>query len=152
MTNIRKHSQFKDDSQHSQFKDDSRQCSTQTKSPVTASAAVARCSVEPATTSREAPGRIPLRRSATPKEPSLFPAESPSHSRPVHPQLYIQPCQSDSLDCKACRELNVLCDHARPQCSQCYQQQTLCFYVSPRQRPKNMAEIWRWLEMSSFES
>lgn len=42
-----------------------------------------------------------------------------------------QPYQSDPLGCKACREWKVACDHARPQCDHCYQQQLLCFYVKP---------------------
>lgn len=55
------------------------------------------------------------------------------------PQLHIQPYASASLDCKACREWNVVCDHARPQCEHCYEQQILCFYVSPSQKPKRKA-------------
>jgi hypothetical protein len=55
------------------------------------------------------------------------------------PQLHIQPAASASLDCKACREWNVVCDHARPQCEHCYEQQILCFYVSPSQNPKRKA-------------
>ncbi|KAJ5102509.1 transcriptional regulator family: Fungal Specific TF [Penicillium argentinense] len=41
-------------------------------------------------------------------------------------------------DCKACREWHVECDHARPQCAHCYQQQLLCFYVDPavKRKPK----------------
>ncbi|KAJ5369698.1 uncharacterized protein N7496_005790 [Penicillium cataractarum] len=52
------------------------------------------------------------------------------------PQLHIQPYASASLDCKACREWNVVCDHARPQCEHCYEQQILCFYVNPGQRAR----------------
>ena len=128
LTNVRK---------HSQSKSDSRRCTAQTDIPVKTSAAVPRWPVEPATTSR----------SATPHDESLSP-EYPSHSRPVHPQLYRQPLQSDSLDCTVCRESNAVCNHARPQCSHCYQQQTLCFYVSPGQRPESEAKIWRWLDHS----
>ena len=39
-------------------------------------------------------------------------------------------------DCKACREWHVDCDHARPQCSHCTQEQLLCFYVDPTANPK----------------
>ncbi|KAJ5432151.1 uncharacterized protein N7458_011307 [Penicillium daleae] len=55
------------------------------------------------------------------------------------PQLHIQPYASASLDCKACREWNVVCDHARPQCEHCYEQQILCFYVNPGQKPNHKA-------------
>ncbi|KAJ6114013.1 transcriptional regulator family: Fungal Specific TF [Penicillium sp. IBT 18751x] len=41
------------------------------------------------------------------------------------------PTYIDSPGCKACREWHVACDHAKPQCSHCYQQQLLCFYVNP---------------------
>lgn len=132
---------------HSRSKSDPRRCTAQTDILAQASAAVPRWSIEPATTSREAPGHNLLRRSATPHDESLSPA-TPSHMRPVHPQLYMQPFQGVSLDCTVCRELNALCDHARPQCSRCYQQQTLCFYVGPGQRPKSKGEIWRWLDQS----
>jgi len=48
-----------------------------------------------------------------------------------------QPYQSDPTDCKACREWHVPCDHTRPQCDHCYQQQLLCFYTNPNQpKPK----------------
>lgn len=57
----------------------------------------------------------------------------------LRPQLHVQPAASASLDCKACREWNVVCDHARPQCEHCYEQQILCFYVSPSQNPKRKA-------------
>ncbi|CAL5868028.1 uncharacterized protein PFLUO_LOCUS2251 [Penicillium psychrofluorescens] len=39
-------------------------------------------------------------------------------------------------DCKACREWQVPCDQAHPQCSHCWQQQILCFYVTPKVKPK----------------
>lgn len=128
---------------HSQSKADSRRCPAQTQISAKGSAAVPRCSVELATTSREAPSRDSKRRSAFPNLLSFSladsPADCPSDSRSVRPQLYIQPCQSNSLDCKSCRDLDVLCDHTRPQCTHCYQQQTLCFYVSSKQRSKSKA-------------
>ncbi|KAJ5668687.1 hypothetical protein N7462_009757 [Penicillium macrosclerotiorum] len=61
------------------------------------------------------------------------PPRSPSRPRPT---LHIQPYDSASLDCKGCREWNVTCDHARPQCGHCYDQQIICFYVSPKQQRK----------------
>lgn len=128
------------------FRPQDIQCPAQTEIPAEASAAVPRCSVEPAMSSWRAP------RSPVPKELFLSQMESPSDPRPVHSPLSIPLRQSNSLDCKLCRELNVLCDHALPQCSHCYEQQTLCFYVGPKQMSKSKAEIWRWLEMSSHES
>lgn len=139
LTNIRK---------HSQSKSDSRQCTAQTDVPAKASAAVRRWSVEPAMTSPEAPDRPAIWQSPVPHDISLSP-ESPSHSRPVHRQFYMQPLQDNLLDCKVCRESDAFCDHSRPQCSHCYQQQTLCFYVTPGQKSKSKAEIWSWLEQTS---
>lgn len=44
------------------------------------------------------------------------------------------PDLNDHLGCKACREWHVACDGAWPQCSHCWQQQILCFYVHPRRK------------------
>ncbi|KAJ5160922.1 uncharacterized protein N7482_007926 [Penicillium canariense] len=70
--------------------------------------------------------------------PSLF-AGTRSQQSASRPPLHIQSYASASLDCMACREWNVACDHSRPQCEHCYQQQILCFYVSPKQMPKRKA-------------
>lgn len=50
---------------------------------------------------------------------------------------------TDSLGCKACGEWHVACDHAKPQCSHCYQQQILCFYVNtnPPKRHKRLDSV-----------
>lgn len=73
--------------------------------------------------------------------PGLGPASAGigSQQSVSRPELQIQPYASASLDCKACREWNVPCDHARPQCEHCYEQQILCFYVSPSPKPKRKA-------------
>ncbi|KAJ5179949.1 hypothetical protein N7492_003159 [Penicillium capsulatum] len=55
---------------------------------------------------------------------------------PVSSPSTTQPYEPDPLDCKACREWNVACDHTRPQCAHCYEQQILCFYVKPTHKPK----------------
>lgn len=52
-----------------------------------------------------------------------------------------QPYQPDPLGCKACREWRVACDHTRPQCAHCYEQQILCFYVSPTAKPKRKTAV-----------
>lgn len=75
------------------------------------------------------------------ESPGLGPASAGANSQQSasRPQLQIQPYASASLDCKACREWNVVCDHTRPQCEHCYEQQILCFYVSPSPKPKQKA-------------
>ncbi|CRL18027.1 Fungal transcriptional regulatory protein, N-terminal [Penicillium camemberti] len=45
-----------------------------------------------------------------------------------------KPYQLNPGDCKACREQRTACDHTRPQCSHCWSQQLLCFYVDPEQK------------------
>ncbi|KAI2713937.1 transcriptional regulator family: Fungal Specific TF [Penicillium roqueforti] len=45
-----------------------------------------------------------------------------------------KPYQLNHGDCKACREQHTTCDHTRPQCSHCWSQQLLCFYVDPKRR------------------
>jgi hypothetical protein len=75
-------------------------------------------------------------------------AQSPSLPCPSHPAHDIQPHQSDSLNCKACREWKVICDRSRPQCGHCYEQQLLCFYAGSNQKPMSRAkrsEIFSWL-------
>lgn len=62
------------------------------------------------------------------------PCELPASPRPIR-----QPYD----DCKACREWHVDCDHARPQCSHCCQEQLLCFYVDPTTKPKPRPKIKR---------
>lgn len=54
-------------------------------------------------------------------------APTPPQPRRHHP---------DPLDCKACREHKVDCDHTRPQCGHCFQEQLLCFYVNPVTKPR----------------
>jgi hypothetical protein len=44
--------------------------------------------------------------------------------------------QSDPTACKGCREWQVPCDHTKPQCQHCYEQQILCFYVDPNPKRK----------------
>ncbi|KAJ5244877.1 hypothetical protein N7489_004973 [Penicillium chrysogenum] len=61
-----------------------RRCTAQTDILAKASAALPKRLAEPATTPREAPGRIALWWSATPHDISLLP-ESSSYSRTVHP-------------------------------------------------------------------
>ncbi|KAF7718581.1 Fungal Zn(2)-Cys(6) binuclear cluster domain-containing protein [Penicillium ucsense] len=56
---------------------------------------------------------------------------APDNPHPPRVRLQIEPRASVSLDCKACRERGMVCNQVRPQCEQCYEQQTLCFYVSP---------------------
>lgn len=57
-----------------------------------------------------------------------------------NPHATRQPYQKDPLDCKACREWGVACDHTHPQCAHCYDQQILCFYVNPNQKVKRKAK------------
>lgn len=49
------------------------------------------------------------------------------------------PYKSNQDDCKACHDRRVACDHVHPQCSHCWSEQLLCFYVNPvsskRHRP-----------------
>lgn len=45
-----------------------------------------------------------------------------------------KPYQLNPGDCKACREQRTACDQTRPQCSHCWSQQLLCFYVDPKQK------------------
>ncbi|CAK96309.1 uncharacterized protein An02g00957 [Aspergillus niger] len=40
-----------------------------------------------------------------------------------------------SYPCKACQTWGVVCDQQRPRCSHCLDQQILCFYVAPLQKP-----------------
>lgn len=48
------------------------------------------------------------------------------------PHLAQKSYQINPGDCKTCREHHITCDHARPQCSHCWSQQLLCFYVEPK--------------------
>lgn len=57
-----------------------------------------------------------------------------------NPHATRQPYQKDPLDCKACREWGVACDHTRPQCAHCYDQQILCFYVNRNEKVKRKAK------------
>lgn len=79
-------------------------------------------------------------------EPAQLQAECLYRPQPTRPLLQVQPYPSNSLDCKACREWNVNCNHSWPQCEHCYQQQILCFYVGPRQNAMRKA---RQSEISS---
>jgi hypothetical protein len=63
----------------------------------------------------------------------------------LRPTLWGSPCEAPTTprptrqpynDCKACREWHVVCDHAKPQCSHCCQEQILCFYIDPTAKPK----------------
>lgn len=56
---------------------------------------------------------------------------------PASPDLR-KPYQPNPGDCKACREHRTACDHTRPQCSHCWSQQLLCFYVEPKQKKRNL--------------
>ncbi|CAG8891991.1 unnamed protein product [Penicillium egyptiacum] len=47
-----------------------------------------------------------------------------------------KPYQPNPADCKACREHHTACDHTKPQCSHCWSQQLLCFYVEPIQKKR----------------
>ncbi|OJJ76627.1 hypothetical protein ASPBRDRAFT_52198 [Aspergillus brasiliensis CBS 101740] len=40
-----------------------------------------------------------------------------------------------SHPCKACQTWGVVCDQQKPRCSHCLDQQILCFYVAPPQKP-----------------
>ncbi|KAK2803326.1 hypothetical protein FQN51_003747 [Onygenales sp. PD_10] len=41
--------------------------------------------------------------------------------------------------CKSCRERGVECDSHYPQCSQCFQEQLLCFYTAgPRRKGRTV--------------
>jgi hypothetical protein len=50
------------------------------------------------------------------------------------PHLAQKPYQLHPGDCKTCRDHYMSCDHTRPQCSYCWSQQLLCFYVEPKQK------------------
>ncbi|CAI7647094.1 unnamed protein product [Penicillium pancosmium] len=55
---------------------------------------------------------------------------------PCEPSTTPRPTRQPYNDCKACREWHIVCDHAKPQCSHCCQEQLLCFYVDPTAKPK----------------
>ncbi|EPS31678.1 hypothetical protein PDE_06635 [Penicillium oxalicum 114-2] len=67
------------------------------------------------------------------------------------PQLQIEPRASASLDCKACRERGIECDQTRPQCGKCYEQQTLCFYISPTYKTKRPTRTSRIKRVTAEE-
>lgn len=45
-----------------------------------------------------------------------------------------QPQQQENFACRSCRIRGVNCDRQRPHCSQCRDQQILCFFVAPLPR------------------
>lgn len=43
---------------------------------------------------------------------------------------------NEEATCRACCSCGVVCDGRRPQCSHCYHEQLLCFYVPPVRKTK----------------
>lgn len=138
LTNIRKSIRPQDDSAARPY-----QAQTKTKANTTVPG-----SVKPTVSSRGIGDRLqwPLPRWSS-RGPTQLQAQSQSR-----PRLHIQPYPSNSLDCKACREWHVACDHSRPQCEHCYQQQILCFYVSPNQKPIRKAKRLETSELVNLHS
>lgn len=56
------------------------------------------------------------------------------------PHLAQKPYQTSPGDCKTCRDHHLACDHGQPQCSHCWSQQLLCFYVEPKPRRSRKAK------------
>lgn len=64
--------------------------------------------------------------------PKLAPEHSASPQFDITSGLPKQSGGDDSISpCKTCRMAGIACDGQRPHCSQCLNEQTLCFYVDP---------------------
>ncbi|KAL4781040.1 hypothetical protein BJX76DRAFT_336274 [Aspergillus varians] len=54
-----------------------------------------------------------------------------AHLVPPDAQIKFSRCVPENMRCRACQSKGVECDLQRPRCSNCLDEQILCFYVAP---------------------